>query len=205
MKFPRTPHLPGSKGTSDDLHMNYHYNGMVIATEKMDGSNIMMNREHFITRKGASSRYSLGEWASPMYQVFNNIGYKIPKNIWIAGEFLHWRKTINYNQLDSSYMMFGAIKNNKVLSWEDTKNLSQDLGIPLVKELSSIDTFDKVLLQAHKNWDTEKEGFVIRPIDSFQLPQYSTMVAKWVRSDFTPTETNNGINTYNKNWLDKAL
>lgn len=28
MKFPRTPHLPGSKGTSDDLHMNYHYNGI---------------------------------------------------------------------------------------------------------------------------------------------------------------------------------
>lgn len=37
-KFPRTPHLKGSKGTPDDIFKdNCSYKGLMIATEKMDG------------------------------------------------------------------------------------------------------------------------------------------------------------------------
>lgn len=34
-KFPRTPHIKGSKGTPDDIfESKYLYEGLVIATEK---------------------------------------------------------------------------------------------------------------------------------------------------------------------------
>ena len=50
-KFPRTPHMKGSKGTDDDVFKNhYRYNGLVIATEKMDGSNISLGKETWFTR-----------------------------------------------------------------------------------------------------------------------------------------------------------
>ena len=73
-KFPRTPHMKGSKGTDDDVFKNhYRYNGLVIATEKMDGSNISLGKETWFTRAGNNYNkewtYPINTWYYPIKEI----------------------------------------------------------------------------------------------------------------------------------------
>lgn len=193
MKFPRTPHLPGSRGTSDDIYKDYTYSGPVVLTEKLDGSNIMMNNKKFITRKGGVSSAS---WTWPMREIHQLHSSMVPEGHWIAGEFLYWRKTVSYENLPYPYIAFGAVKGNKVLSFDESRKITTDAHLPFAR---IIEIFDNGL---PKNFSPEKylqegmEGFVVRPLESFQLPRYGDYVAKFVRSDFTSTATSQGVNTF---------
>lgn len=196
MKFPRTPHLPGSKATPDDLHADYTYDGPVVVTEKMDGSNIMMNQEKFITRKGSTST---ADWTYPVRNFHYAVAQSIPKGIWIAGEFLYWRKAIGYDNLESPFLMFGAMKGNKCLSWTEVENLSAVTGIPTVRIIArgvlASDGISQGRNFLHAQGEST-EGFVIRPTDSFQLPHYGEFVAKFVGPHHNPIAANNGINGF---------
>ncbi len=156
-KFPRTPHMKGSKGTDDDVFKNhYRYDGLVIATEKMDGSNISLGKETWFTRAGNSYNK---EWTYPINAWYYPIKDKLKDNEVVLGEFLHWRKSVPYNNLPSDYMLFGIKEDDLILDWETTKKRAKELGIPVVRELSKIGTFDEVVKEATANLTEDIEGF----------------------------------------------
>lgn len=96
MKFPRTPHMPGSNTTEDGVHADLMFPEQVVITEKMDGSNLMVSRNTFMSRDGKTPH---NEWTGPFHPIFVTISSLIPYGMWIAGEFLFWRKAVNYDAL----------------------------------------------------------------------------------------------------------
>lgn len=198
MKFPRTPHLPGSKSTLDDIHItlnkgNFNYKGDYISTEKMDGSNIMMNNKKFITRKGSTSN---APWTYPARNIQQTIGHLIPNGVWLAGELLTWRKGIAYEDLPGEYIVFGAIKGNNVLAWDDVLEIADNCGLHTPRVLSGPADAEKVFRESLALMDTSMEGFVMRPTQNFQLPHYANHVAKYVGSHHESVPTANGVNTF---------
>lgn len=198
MKFPRTPHLPGSKSTSDDIHLqlnkgNFNLKGDYISTEKMDGSNIMMNSKKFITRKGLTSS---APWVYPARNLQQQIGHLIPQGVWLAGELMTWRKGIPYDNLPGQYIVFGAVKGNLVLAWDDVLEIAQNCGLPTARVMSGPSDPETVFKDSLTQMNDSIEGFVLRPTSSFQLPHYANHVAKFVGAHHVGVATANGMNTF---------
>lgn len=191
MKFPRTPHLPGSRATADDVHTAYPYRGNVVVTEKMDGSNIMMSRDKFITRSGKTSN---ADWVFPARQTHLEIQHLIPKGYWLAGELVYWRKSVAYDALPAAFLAFGAMKGNKVLSWTETVELATQCGLHMVPVLAQDVSPAEGIKAGMASLDGHKEGFVVRPMESFSLPHYGDFVGKYVDSHHEAVATNRGKN-----------
>lgn len=202
-KFPRTPHMAGSKGTSDDIFKNEKakIQGLCIATEKMDGSNISFIREKFITRSGETYK---AEWTSPLYVIHNLIKNKIPEGVKLNGEFLQLTKSIKYNNLPAPWVMFGAEKNGIVWSYEESKQLAEEIGLPFVDEFSTVGTYEEVVAEAKSKIITgTHEGFVVRSIEAFPVQEYHKFVSKFVDGNFKSERFSTGENTFDENWISK--
>lgn len=192
MKFPRAPHLPGSKSTPDDLWADLKNLDGYMSTEKLDGSNIMMNNKKFITRKGLTS--SAG-WTEPAQTIQRAVGHLIPQGMWLAGELMTWRKSIAYDDLPGHYIVFGVVKGNKCLPWDDVLSIADTCGLPTARVLVANGTVNDVAEQSAAMMTESMEGFVIRPRGDFPLPRYGEHVAKFVGAHHEPVATNNGANT----------
>lgn len=122
-----------------------------------------------------------------------SIAYEL-KGVWIAGELLTWRKSIAYDNLSSEYMIFGAMKGNRCLAWDDVCEIADIVGLPTVRVMSGTGNVSDVIKEAKKQMDTSIEGFVIRPTGEFQLPHYTENVAKFVGSHHSAVATSVGKN-----------
>ncbi len=96
VKYPRTPHLPGSPGrTADDRvwTSTAPFAGReVVVTEKMDGENTTIHRDGFHARTTNTgnrhpSRHIIGS-------VFRDVGHRIPEGDRLCGENLYARHSL---------------------------------------------------------------------------------------------------------------
>lgn len=200
-KFPRTPHLKGSKGTPDDIFKDdCSYKGLMIATEKMDGVNLTITNKSWYLRSGNNKNQN---WTYPINNFFYFIKDKISDDYSLLGESLYWTKSIYYNNLEKDYYLFGINKNNKILEWEKTKQIAKELDIPIVKEVSKIGYFDEVIKEAKEELkkNPNMEGFVVRPIESFDFSNYGEVIRKFVREDFIGTRESKGKNNIKNEWF----
>lgn len=200
-KFPRTPHLKGSKGTPDDIFKdNCSYKGLMIATEKMDGVNLTITNKNWYLRSGNNKNQ---DWTYPINNFFYFIKDKISDDCSLLGESLCWTKSIYYDNLEKDYYLFGINKNDKILDWEKTKQIAKELDIPIVKEVSKIGYFNEVVKEAKEELkkNPNMEGFVVRPIESFNFSDYEEVVRKFVREDFIGTRESKGKNNIKNNWF----
>jgi len=97
-------------------------------------------------------------------------------------------------------MLFGIKEDDLILDWETTKKRAKELGIPIVKELSKVGTFDEVVKEATANLTKDIEGFVIRPIDSFPMDKYDFYVRKLVQGHFESVRFSEGKNNFKEDW-----
>lgn len=99
--------------------------------------------------------------------------------------------------------MFGINKNDNILDWEKTKQIAKELDIPIVKEVSKIGYFNEVVKEAKEELkkNPNMEGFVVRPIESFNFSDYGEVVRKFVREDFIGTRESKGKNNIKNNWF----
>lgn len=194
-KFPRTPHLPGSTATSDDIfaRLDAFNADTFVATEKMDGSNIM------ITNKGAFARNgqpSSADWFYPARDIYNQVGYQLDDNMILVGELLTWRKCIPYEDLAGEFMVFSIIDGDTVMSWDDVVSFAQLLKLPVVPTIAS-GAIEQVIPKAQAVVEASQgamEGFVMRNRDAFLVDDYASNVAKFVGSWHTPVAGNVGRN-----------
>lgn len=189
MKYPRTPHLPFSQGrTSDDkvLSTMDHFEGReVVVTIKMDGENTSIYRDGFHARSLDSRHHPSRDWLARFQAT---IGHDIPEGYRICGENLYARHSVAYDNLPSYFMGFSVWDNDRALSWDDSLEFFELLGITPVKELYR-GMFDaKMIERLAKDFDTDtNEGFVVRVVDSFQYEDFSKSVVKWVRANHVQT------------------
>jgi hypothetical protein len=148
VKYPRTPHLFGSKGTDDDKHLGRKESEAFIADpslvveEKLDGTNVGIHfnsrgrmvlqcRGHEIT-EGMHPQYDLfKQWTSVKRPVFEAM---LGDRLILYGEWLYAKHTVHYRKLPHYFFEFDIYDKDaqKFLTLETRLELLQDSGIQTV-------------------------------------------------------------------------
>lgn len=189
-KYPRTPHLPWSPGYSkEDINWKNddHMQGIeVVVTLKMDGENTTLYQDGMHARSIAEdAKYHVSRtWIKNLH---GQIAHEIPEGYRICGENLYAKHSIGYEDLASYYMVFSIWNGMTCLSWDETKEWAELLGLTMIPVLYR-GVYDSKLLQS-LDIDTDRdEGYVVRPADSFGYNTFRKTVAKWVRADHLSTD-----------------
>ena len=153
VKYPRTPHLFGSKGTPDDKHLDEAQSNRFIADEslvveeKIDGTNVGIHfmsdgqmvlqcRGHLIT-EGMHPQYDLfKQWAVVKRAVLEE---RLKCHFILFGEWMYARHSIHYRQLPHYFFEFDIYdKDNQCfLSLEKRMQLLEGTGIQTVPVLNT--------------------------------------------------------------------
>lgn len=195
-KHPRTFHLPWSPGaTSDDKIMDSVVgllNHEVVVTEKVDGENTTMTSETCHARSVDSESHSSRSWVQNLW---SQIRYDIPPGMRITGENMYAKHSIKYTNLPSHFLVHGAWEDDILLSWDETVEWAELLGLVTVPELDRFTAHSKDDLRIQSLvWEVwqgkapdEREGFIFKRNERIPIHAYRTEVGKWVRANHVTT------------------
>lgn len=192
-KYPRTPHLPFSEGsTSDDKYVSqdvveFLKSGIeLVVTEKMDGGNITFYRDNFHARSLTSKTHS---WDTPVKSLWAEKRFDIPEGWRISGESVYAQRSVAYTGLESPFLVFGIWDdNNNLLSWSETVEWSNLLELSVVPVLYRGNDYNKAIKAWSEKLDENvSEGFVVRSANSFHYDDFAQNIAKFVRKDHVQT------------------
>lgn len=189
IKYPRTYHAPFSLGsTSDDkvIPNLSHFDGVeVVVTEKMDGENTSLYRDHFHARSLDGRHHSSRDWVAAFWGSIRN---DIPENFRVCGENLFARHSIQYDDLETYFYGFSVWNGTTCLSWDETLIYFELLNVKPVRVLYR-GLFNESVIKALYNPDSvEIEGLVIRKTSDFEYDDFKYSVAKAVRKNHVQTE-----------------
>jgi len=190
VKYPRTNHLPWSPGVHDDdrvlTDLSSFEGEAVVVTEKMDGENTTLYRDH-IHARSIDSRG--GEDRAWVKQFHARIAHEIPDGWRICGENMWAEHSIYYGQLKSFFLGFSVWdERGRCLSMNETLEYFDLLGIEPVPFLYSGIFDEKKIRALEKDMDFSRtEGYVLRKADSFTYAQFKTSIAKFVRAGHVQT------------------
>lgn len=190
-KYPRTYHFSFSPGTtsddrflpSDDLFLGKE----VVVTEKMDGENTTMYPDHIHARSLDSNHHPS---RTIVKQIHGQICANIPDGWRICGENMYAKHSIFYDKLPAYFLVFSIWNGDFCLSWKETKDWCELLGLKTVPELY-IGPWDieiiKKLFTGVSLCGGEQEGYVVRTMDGFNYGDFSSHVGKFVRAKHVRT------------------
>lgn len=190
VKHPRTNHLPWSQGLTEDdrilADLSAFTGERVIVTEKMDGEQTNMYRDHYHARSVESAHHESQGWCKNFW---SQICGDIPEGWRVCGENLFAKHSIAYSDLPTYFMGFGLWNDRNVcLSWDDTVEWFTLLGVTPVPVLYD-GPFDEAkikALYAAGDWDT-REGYVMRVARAFGYGEFRSCVGKFVRQGHVQT------------------
>jgi hypothetical protein len=148
VKYPRTPHLVGSKGTDDDKHLSeadshrFLADGSLIVEEKLDGTNVgirftddgdmvLQCRGHLIT-DGMHPQYDLfKQWGAVKRSVLEDM---LADQFILFGEWVYARHSVYYRQLPHYFFEFDIYDKHgaEFLSLERRLAILEGTGIQTV-------------------------------------------------------------------------
>jgi RNA ligase-like protein len=148
VKYPRTPHLFGSRGTDDDKHLGaaesnrFLADESLIVEEKIDGTNVGIHltssgqlalqcRGHLIT-EGMHPQYDLfKQWAAAKRPLFEDL---LGTELILFGEWMYARHSIHYRGLAHYFFEFDIYDKQAgaFLSLERRMKILPDSGIQTV-------------------------------------------------------------------------
>jgi RNA ligase len=190
------PHFPtSSHKTGDDLilkNVSNFLNTPLTILEKMDGSNVCLERQNCFARTHSSLP------KSPEFNAFKalhtKVKHNIPENLQIFGEWLWLKHSIYYNRLPAYFLMFGVrdLNTSAWYSWGETEKLAKELDlhcVPVVYQAYIRSESDFYwFLNNHvssKSRHGEKcEGVVIRKSIQFDTEDFSSSIGKYVLPNF---------------------
>lgn len=192
-KYPRTPHLPFSPGATNDdrIVSDVDYAafagiGNYVVTEKMDGGNVTMTRNHFFARSLDSGTHP---WDTPAKALWAQVRFEIPEGWRVSGESMYARRSVGYDNLPSYYLVFGIWDDDDVLlSWGNTVEFAADMGLSTVPTIYRGKDFGAATNAWERNGLAKvSEGFVVRNADSIPLDSFDRNVMKFVRANHVTT------------------
>ena len=192
IKYPRTYHLPWSRGMSCDDKMMTNIDSLigkrVIVTEKMDGENTTMYSDHIHARAVDSANHESRNWVKNFW---SNFSFEIPKDWRVCGENMFAVHSIKYSELDSYFYGFSIWNDkNECLSWDDTLKWF-NIIYPDIKTVPVLydGIFDVDIIQDlwNDSMYAEHEGYVLRLADSFSMSKFRTSAGKFVRNNHVQT------------------
>ena len=151
IKYPRTPHLFGSKGTEDDKHLSeresiaFIGNESLIVEEKIDGTNVgihFANQDQLVLQ---CRGHVITEGMHPQYDLFkqwclvrrNTIYERLRERYILFGEWVYAKHSIHYRQLSHYFFEFDIYDKatDHFLTLEDRMKLLEGIGIRTVPVL----------------------------------------------------------------------
>ena len=200
-KYPRTYHLPFSLGaTSDDkiLKSTEHLEDKpIVITEKLDGENTTLYNDYYHARSIDSKDHPSRHYVK---QLHSQIKREISDGWRIVGENLFAQHSIVYDELPDYFMVFAIFNDkNECLSWSETKEYCELLGLHTVPELYVGKYDEKVIKNIYtgkSKYGKNGEGFVIRLAGKFRYEDFSKSIAKFVRENHVQTD---------EHWMNKEI
>jgi hypothetical protein len=188
-KYPRTPHLPWSPGADEDdviLEAADAFHGEeVVVTEKLDGENTTMYRDHIHARSIDSRHHPSRDWVKRLH---GQIAHQIPSGWRLCGENVYARHSIAYEDLESYFYLFSVwTADNVCLGWDETLEWAELLGLYTPPQLYR-GPWDAESVRAIEIDVDRQEGYVARTVAAFGYDDFQDHVAKWVRKDHVQTD-----------------
>jgi len=207
IKYPRTPHLPGSDAGSSDLRLSQGdieqmFSGKeVVITEKMDGENTSIYRDCIHARSLDSCSHPSRDW---VHALWGSLRWKLPEGYRVCGENLYAKHAIYYPELQSYFLGFSVWNQLYCLPWEDTVSLFIDWYIqpvPVLYQGVYQESVIKDLKSRVENSD-DIEGFVVRLAQGFRYDDFGKSVAKFVREGHVQPDD---VHWFNKQIITNGL
>lgn len=189
VKYPRTYHLTWSPGATKDDRFMKNYSGFerkrVVVTLKMDGENTTMYPGYGTDRIHARSLdYSPHPSRNYVRSLHGRLGADIPEGWRVCGENCYAAHSIQYKNLPDHFLMFSIWNGMTCLSWDETVEWAQLLGVKMVPVIYDGVWNEDVIKKLHepiRNGD-QVEGYVVRRADAFPYNNFHQMVGKYVRA-----------------------
>lgn len=202
-KYPSTPHWPWSEKVhrDDSYHRNpkFFLNKQVVVTEKLDGGNCCLHEGQVYARTHAVPAVH-GSFA--MVKKYH--GWKTTQagfeDLAFYGEEMYGVHTLEYDPMrrDDTFRLFAVLELNQMvfLSWGMVEYYAEKLGVrtvPVVYRGSFLRTQDVTdfFQQERMNPSSlggEREGFVMRDAQSFNVAKFPEWVCKYVRPGHVQTD-----------------
>ncbi|WP_145134569.1 RNA ligase family protein [Paenibacillus sp. Y412MC10] len=193
IKYPKTMHLPWSRGYTDDdkiLRSTDHFvRKEVVITEKMDGENTTMYPDFIHARSLDSKDHPSRHYVKTLH---GGIRYLIPEGYRLCGENVYAKHSLAYDALPGYFMLFSVWnEQNLCLSWDETVVWADRLGIPTVPLLYRGIWDEEAAKRCYTKKSCcggEQEGYVVRLASSFPYEQFRQSLAKFVRNNHVQTD-----------------
>jgi hypothetical protein len=202
VKYPKTMHLPSSPGLQNDdrviLTLDHLLGQEVIITKKMDGENTTLYADNFHARSLDGRHHPSRDWIKGFW---GGIRYMIPADLRICGENMYAEHSIRYDDLSTYFYGFSIwnkiVDSDFCYDWDATINFFERFGITPVPTLYRGIFTEKVVDNLANRLDPEKdEGFVVRVTRAFEMREFQSVVAKYVRKGHVQTD---------EHWMTKAV
>jgi RNA ligase len=210
VKYPRTPHLFGSRGTDDDKHLGeaeslrFLADPSLIVEEKLDGTNVGIHfgldgrmalqcRGHLIT-EGMHPQYDLfKQWAAVKRPVLEET---LEDRFILFGEWVYARHSVHYRRLPHYFFEFDIYdkRGGDFLSLERRLALLEGTGLHTVPVLhaGALDRERLTALIGPSRFDSEFDNPLTKRADDLMEGLYLrteargvvTGRAKFVRPEF---------------------
>lgn len=149
---------------------NFFANGILV-------HNCSIYSNHTHARSLDSANHPSRNWLKKFAAEFQHM---LPEDHRICGENLYAKHSIGYDNLESYFYGFSVWNDDICLSWDDTVEWFQLLGIIPVTIL-----YDGIFNENHIKKlfvdDGTMEGYVVRLAESFSYEDFGKSVAKFVR------------------------
>ena len=205
-KYPRTYHLPFSKGTTNDDRISNSVENLIntpiVITEKLDGENTSMVNEGVYARSHAT--FTTSPWSREVRQIHDlKVRNQLEDDLYLFGENMEGIHSIEYNNLEDYFYLFGVRDNDYWLEWNKVEEYAYLLDLKLVPVLfkgtfNNIDELQTKVLELvslPSELGGEREGVVIRTQSGFYDNKFSTYLQKWVRKNHIKTDEH-----WTRNW-----
>lgn len=204
IKYPRTYHLPFSPGASSDDKILYDLSSFnnceIVVTEKMDGENITIYPDKSYHARSLDSPHHPSR--NYLAGVIAAKDFLLSEGERICVEYCYAKHSIHYPNLESYLFLLSHWDGNICSSWDTVKFISDCIEIPLPRILYEGIFDTQILTTIASTLDTKTcEGFVIRKTSEFKYHDFSTSVAKWVRSGHVTSEEHWRTKPITKNTL----
>ena len=212
-KYPRTRHLPSSRSATEDDKIAtveqvnaalFGEDGLgrrVVITEKMDGENTTIYADGHSHARSIDSKFHPSR--SIVRELSGLVSHELPGDFRICGENIYAVHSIEYSDLLAHFQVFGIWRGETCLSWDETVEWSELLGLTTVPviydgpwrgEAHAISLWEdfKASLPAGR----ESEGFVVRLAEEFTYESFRDSCFKLVRHNHVQTD---------EHWLHQAM
>lgn len=156
-----------------------------------------MTNDRLWARSVDSKDHPSRNWIQRFWEVLK---YDIPDGMRICGENMYAKHSIHYKELPSYFCCFAIYEGDTCISWDETREWCELLGIEHVPELYR-GVYSKEVVLEHATSTEEifggiREGIVMRFPQRFEYLDFAKNTGKWVRAGHVQTD---------KHWMSQAV